>query len=991
MREYCSFFIIFLCFIIFSAKGQEMPEMAQPPFLSYQQSNWVDSVFNTLSAEEKIAQLIMVAAYSNRGPEHMRELLSMVKNQKVGGFIFFQGGPVREGYMINKLQAASKVPLLIAMDAEWGVGMRLDSTMNFPYQMTLGAIQNNGLIYEMGQEIGRQMKRAGLHFNFAPVVDVNNNPGNPVINYRSFGSDKYNVAEKGIAYMKGMQSSGLLCSAKHFPGHGDTDTDSHYDLPLIGHSRERLDTLELYPFREIIGAGISGVMVAHLNIPALDPEGNSASTLSKPIISDLLKEEIGFQGIVVTDAMNMKGVTKGNTPGVVDMKAILAGNDLLEFTEDVPKAIEEIKKAVAAGQISQAEIDLRCKKILAAKQWVGLDKFQPVELQNLFTEMNNPTAELLNRKLMGAALTVLKNNANLMPLQRLDTLKIASISIGKSQETDFQKMLSLYTGMDVFNLGEKSTAAQISAVNSKIKNYNLLLVGVHETGRRPNNKLGLSAELNNFVGELAASGKAIVSVFKNAYVLDKLKNINSAQGLIVTYEDNKNAEELTAQLIFGGISASGRLPVAVNDNFKLGDGLDVTGNIRFNYTLPEDAGMNSAILYAGIDSLVQEAMDMKAMPGCQVLVAKDRKIVFYKSYGLQSYFDTVKVKDTDMYDMASVTKVSTALPALMKLYDEGKFDLEGHLDDYLPDFKHSNKTEVTFREILTHQAALKAWIPFWKSTIRKNGSYRWGTLKTDSSARFPFKLADNLYMFKNYKHKIYKAIKKSPLEPEKKYLYSDLSFYLYPEIVSNLSGEDFPTFLAENFYRPLGATTLTYNPLNKFPLKRIVPTESDFYFRHETIHGKVHDEGAIMMKGISGHAGLFANANDLAKLLEMYLEKGTYGGERYIADSILEEFTRYQFPANDNRRALGFDKPNLIYVENGNVAKDASPASYGHTGFTGNMFWIDSEYNLVYIFLSNRVHPTRENTRLYSLNTRTKIQQVLYDALEKPPMSQVTR
>ncbi|HSJ11173.1 MAG TPA: glycoside hydrolase family 3 N-terminal domain-containing protein, partial [Gillisia sp.] len=373
MNKLTSLFIILGILSSWNSAAQ-YSEPVTPEFLQYENSKWVDSIMKTLSPDERIAQLIMVAAYSNRGEEHKEEILKLIKEQKIGGLIFFQGGPVRQVRLMNEYQAASKVPLLGAIDAEWGLGMRLDTTVSYPFQMALGAIKDESLIYDMGAEIARQIKRTGLHLNFAPVLDVNNNPNNPVINYRSFGEDKYNVTSKAIAYMKGMQDHQLLTTAKHFPGHGDTDTDSHYALPQITHTRARLDSLELYPFRKIVKAGIGGVMVAHLDIPALDSTG-VPSTLSKPIITSLLKDELGFQGLTVTDAMNMKGVTEGNEPGVVDKDAILAGNDLLEFTEDVPKAIQEIRKAIRQGLISQAEIDRRCRKILAVKYWVGLNKF----------------------------------------------------------------------------------------------------------------------------------------------------------------------------------------------------------------------------------------------------------------------------------------------------------------------------------------------------------------------------------------------------------------------------------------------------------------------------------------------------------------------------------------------------------------------------------------------------------------------------------------
>lgn len=974
--------ILFSVAFILTTSAQEKAAVT-PAFLAYQQSNWVDSVFNTLSPDERIAQLIVVAAYSNRGPEHQQEIAKLIREQKIGGLIFFQGGPGRQAKMINEYQQASDVPLLMALDGEWGLGMRLDSTISYPYQMTLGAIQDDSLLYRMGLEVAQQFKRAGLHLNFAPVVDVNNNPANPVINFRSFGEDKYNVTKKSLAYMQGMQDQQILTTAKHFPGHGDTDADSHYALPQINHNRRRLDSLELYPFRELIKAGVGGVMVAHLNIPALDPAKGVPSTLSKPIVTGLLQEELGFEGLIVTDAMNMKGVTGSNPPGVVDKDAILAGNDMLEFTEDVPRAIAEIRKAIQQGLISQQEIDRRCRKMLAVKQWVGLDEYKAVVTRGLVNDLNSPQAQLLNRKLLKAALTVLNNRAGLMPLRRLDTLHIASVSIGAGKQSPFQESLSLYTKVTHFQLPQDAGAEQVTQLKEQLKGYNLIIGGLHDESRFPRNKLNHSKPVLDLISELAEKRNTVFAVFKNPYVLDKLPGIEKADGLILTYQDQVNAQELAAQLIFGGISANGRLPVSIGRKFKSGAGIDLTGGIRFNYTLPEDAGMDCRLLYGRIDSLVQVAMDNKAIPGCQVLVAKDQKVVLYKAYGLHQYHDTIPVRTTDLYDLASITKVSSALPALMKLYDEEKFSLESGIDDYLPYFRNSNKADVPFRDILAHQARFIPWIPYWKSTLRKNGSYKWFTFKPDSSTRFPVKVAENMWLHRNYQKKMFKAIKKSPLEADKKYKYSGIAFYLLPSIVEEISQQDFISYIDQNFYQPLGATTLTYLPAEKFPLNRIVPTENDYLFRHLPIHGTVHDEGAIMMGGVSANAGLFANANDLAKLMQMYLNMGTYGGKRFISEETVREFSRSQFPENGNRRGLGFDKPEPgPRGEDSNTAPGASPASFGHSGFTGTFAWVDPEHGLLYIFLSNRVNPSRNNTRLYQLNTRTNIQQAIYDALE---------
>ncbi|MGY5846002.1 glycoside hydrolase family 3 N-terminal domain-containing protein [Salegentibacter sp. HM20] len=972
--------LLLLCVFSFLA-GSLYAQDQKPPFLEYQNSKWVDSVIQSLSPDERIAQLIMVAAYSNRGADHKKEILKLIKDQKIGGVIFFQGDAKTQVELMNDYQLASEVPLLGAIDAEWGLGMRLKNTISYPYQMALGAIQDDKLIYELGQEVARQIKRSGLHVNFAPVVDVNNNANNPVINYRSFGEDMENVSRKGIAYMQGMQDANLLTTAKHFPGHGDTDTDSHYALPQINHAFSRLDSLELHPFKKIIDTGIGGVMVAHLNIPAFDSTG-VPSTLSKPIITGILKERLGFEGLIVTDAMNMKGVTTGNEPGVVDKKAILAGNDLLEFTEDVPRAISEIRKAIDQGLISQAEVDRRVRKILAVKQWVGLDAYEEIPTRDINDEINTPKAEWLNRKLVEASLTLLKNENDLLPIKELKDVKIASVSLGTDKKTTFQKGLDLYTKVKHFQLKMDAGASQVSELQEKLQDYDLVILAVHDDSRFPRNNNKYSKAIQQFIKSRAAEESSIITFFKNPYSLDKFEGIENAPALLLTYQDSETTQEVAAQLIFGGGGAGGRLPISVGEKFKVGDGLDLNDGLRFKYTLPEDAGMDSEILINGVDSLMNEAMEAKAIPGGQILVARRGKVVMHKAYGFHDYSDTIRVKKNDLYDLASVTKISTSMAALMKLHEEGKFSVDHTLADYLPSFRRSNKADIPLYDILTHQGRLKPWIPFWRDLRRKNESYKWFTIKSDSSARYPIKIAEDMYLHRNYPDKIVKEIRNSPLEAEKKYKYSDFFFILAPRVVESRIEGDFAGYLQENFYESLGASSLGFNPFKRYHANEIVPTEHDYLFRREPIHGTVHDEGAIMMGGVSGHAGLFGNANDLAKLLQMYLNMGEYGGKRYLKEETLNEFTKTQFPENGNHRALGFDKPYLEYSgESSNTAKDASKASFGHTGFTGIMVWMDPEEDLLYLFLSNRVLPTRENTRLYKLNTRTNIQQVLYDAI----------
>lgn len=979
----------FLSFFSWAQAPAQTPAFLVP---TPRASQWADSVFNSLTPDDRIAQLIMVAGYSNRNRAYEDSLCNLVKTYRLGGVVMFQGGPVRHAKLTNRLQALSAVPLLMAIDGEWGLGMRLDSTVRFPYQMTLGGmVGQDELIYQMGADMARQCKRIGIHVNFAPVVDVNNNPNNPVINFRSFGEDKYAVTRKGLAYMRGMQDNKLITSIKHFPGHGDTGVDSHYDLPVIAKTRQQLDSLELYPFVQLINAGAAGVMVSHLSIPALDAAKNYPATLSAKILTGVLRDELHFQGLTFSDAMNMKGLTKFYPSGVSDRMAIEAGMDVLEFTEDVARAIAEIRQAVADGRITQASINNRCMKVLRAKAWVGLNQYKPVVLDNLVNDLNQPQSELLNRKLYEGSMTVVKNEANLLPLRALDSLRIASISLESQAITPFQQMLGNYTQVDHFNLTSASPDSTVTRVREALKNYNLVLVGVHLNNIRPGVRYGVMAKTAALVNELAATNKAVVSVFGNAYVLDKLPGIEKARAIVMPYQLTNLTEELSAQLIFGAIGATGKLPVTVNKTFVYGTGINTPSLGRLKYTIPEEVGLSSRYLTQQVDSVVNAGLQAKAFPGCVVQLAKDGKVIFRKAYGTITYDASLgiaprPVQVNDLYDMASVTKISTSTPALMRLVDLGKFNVDATMSAYLPDYKRSNKADIVWRDVLTHQARLKAWIPFWRDT--KDGDSNLPTtpfksriFSTTRSKRYPVEVTDKLFLHRDYADKIFKEIKDSPLNDKKEYIYSDLSFYLYPQIVKRLTGEDFESFLKKTFYGPLGATTLGYRPRNSYPLSRIVPTEYDSLFRKTLIWGRVHDEGGAMLDGLSGHAGLFGSANDLMKLMEMYRQRGSYGGKQYLSSAVLTEFTRYQFPELGNRRGLGFEKP--AYKFNGNAPRSASPMSFGHSGYTGTFTWVDPIYNLSYVFLSNRVYPTRENNKISDLNIRTNVMEAMYKAMKR--------
>lgn len=971
--------------ILFFPAGISMgqPFLAPPkvdPYFLYQGSGWVDSLMATMTLKEKVGQLFMVSAFSNRNESHVQDLAELVDKYGIGGVIFFQGGPMRQAVITNRLQSQSKIPLLVAMDAEWGVGMRLDSTISYPYQMGLGAISDDRLIHRMGVEIGRQLALLGVQVNFAPVVDVNNNANNPVIGFRSFGEDQIDVAEKGYQYMKGLQDAGLLVTAKHFPGHGDTGTDSHNDLPVLPFDLDRLNKVELYPFKQLIDKGASGVMVAHMSIPKLDNTPNLPSTLSKPIVTDLLRDSLGFKGLVFTDALNMQGVTKYFSQGQIEVKALLAGNDVMLYSENVPVAIQAVYDAVDQGLISADVINKKCRKVLSAKYFTGLSVPKQVEIDSLFERLNAPQSVLLKRQLIEASMTVLENKDTLMPIRNLVDVKIASISIGKQSRTPFQNMLSNYVPMDHYNLKAKATSTEIKEVEDQLSQYQLVIIGLHETRSRPFNSRIYSNEVYSLLSRLSKTGTIITS-FRSPYTLNRINGVQSVAGLITTYEDSKDHQELAAQLIFGAIGAQGKLPVSLKDVYPRGTGISTEGGLRLKYTIPEETGMDSRFLKKKIDRIARKGLDSAAYPGCQIFIAKEGKVIFHETYGHHTYDSEHPVKRDDIYDLASVTKTTAATAALMRLYNDDKLELDATFGDYWS-FGWNKKNHLVMREVLAHQAGLQAWIAYHTTTKKKNGQFKPKTLSIDESEEFNVPLTKGLYLHRDYKSKIYKMIKKSPIDEEQGYVYSGLSFYLYPQIVEDLSGKSYEEYLDDQYYKPLGATTLTFNPLLKYPRERIIPTENDDFFRMTQLHGVVHDEGAAMMSGVSGNAGLFGTATDLAKMWQMFLNMGEYGGRRYLSPQTVQEFTRCQFCGLGNRRGLGFDKPLIEYhPTRSSVAQQASPNSYGHSGYTGTFVWADPDHQLLYIFLSNRVYPTRNNRKLYELNIRPDIHTAIYEAI----------
>ncbi len=972
-------FLIIIAFNLFVAKGQE-DIINQSSFYTAVGAVWADSIMQTLSLDAKIAQLFWIDIHADGTPYAAKKYSDIIRKYKPGGILFFKTSPYRLAEMNNFLNSLSDVPLFSAIDGEWGLGMRLDSTISFPYQMTLGAIQNDMTIYQMGVDISKQLKRVGLNVNLAPVVDVNNNPDNPVIGRRSFGENPERVAAKAIAYIEGMQQEHILTFAKHFPGHGDTNVDSHKALPKITGTRDHIDSVELYPFKKVIEAGVTGIMTAHLEVPALEKRKGVPASLSGDIIKKLLKDSLNFKGLVITDAMNMKGVKVAGKPGRVDALALIAGNDIMEYTENLPMAIAEIKKAVNAGEVTVEDINIKCRRSLIAKYWTGLNSYKLVEISGLTDDLNRGYSEWLRHKLYELSITVLVNKDSILPFKDLDTQRTALINFGNSKTT--KGYYERYDEVSCFSVDESLTYETLENSKESFTRYILVVEKV--------SSIVSSSQKQKLFSQLLVNEKCVVVVHDNPYRLSRIPQIVNSDAIVFTYQNNSTTRDIASQLVYGGIGASGRLPVSVKGLFREGAGVDVSALGRLSYTYPEETGLSSDYIVPKVDSIINAGIDVRAFPGCCVFVAHHSKVVFYKSYGFHTYNKVHPVQKDDIFDLASVTKISGPLPLLMEAYQNNMINLDTPMSDYWSDwrgrlFHRSNKSNLTLREVLTHEAGLKPYINYYPFTL-KDGAFipKWYSINRDE--KHTLHISQNLYLADKFKKKVYREIRKSPLLEEKKYKYSGLSFMIYPQMLSELYSENYTKLLYDKFFRLLGATTTRYIPLDYFSESRILPTEYDSIYRKVLICGYVHDEAAAVMGGISGNAGLFSNANDIAKLMQMYLNGGEYGGRRYLSEDVLREFSSVQFPDNGNRRGLGFDKPlfnNSSYsLANSYPAPGVSQESFGHSGFTGIFVWMDPKDELLYIFMSNRVYPTRDNRLIYELNIRPSVHQVFYEAIK---------
>ncbi len=941
-------------------------------------SRFVDSIVAQMSADEKIAQLFIIRSFSIDQAEQTEKVLSTLKRFPVGGICFFKGNSRDLVKLHTKYQAASKIPLLMTMDAEWGASMRLDDAIQYPKHLCLGAIENSELIYEMGRDMAEQLKRLGIHMNFAPCLDININPNNPVINERSFGDNPIQVARKAFAFMKGLQDGGVLACAKHFPGHGDTDVDSHFDLPTLRIDIRRLQNVEMLPFRAIHDKGLAAIMVAHLHIPALDSTPNIPASLSPHIVANELRIKMGFDGLIITDALEMKGVTKNFSPAEISLKAFKAGNDVLLLSEDLPTAVSSLSKALQNGEISMTDLDEKVKRILYAKYQLKLWGAPAPLFDAEYERHAQRKTKALVDKLYRHAFTIAKDIQGLIPIRQRPS-HLLSISLGEDKITPFQNRLDDYANCKhlsfVKNIGFTEKQLEL------IKKADLVILTLHRLNYSISKNFGVNPNDISLLRKHLKHKRVILVIFGNPYIANEFNDFGS---IALAYENTCAMQDIAAQLLFGSDPISGMAPVSLRLSQNTDKPIKRPTLHRLGFTIPEAVGMNSDSLDQ-ISRLSEEMIQSKVTPGCQILVAKDRKIVFNKAYGFINYDATIPVQTNTFYDIASLTKIIATAPALMLLQDLKLFDPQKKFKEYFASFEGTNKDDLTFHDFLLHQGRLAPWIPFYKETLISPDTLNlinWHYYRKVQSDSFPTQVADSLFVRFDITDTIFQKILNSPRYEEASYRYSDVGFYFIPMLVSMLTGMPFEQFLRKNLYDPLHMENTAFNPLSKgIPRTQIAPTEVDNYFRHQTIHGYVHDMGAALMGGVSGHAGLFSTAKDVAQMMQLYLDRGNHGGNELISwGSMARYLDRDQ---KFKRRAWAFDMPSCDTSESPYISCRASPFTFGHQGFTGTCAWADPKEQLVYIFLSNRTYPTAGVNHLHRGRYRMKIHDVIYRSIIK--------
>lgn len=1002
MKISSSFFAILFLLLAVPASGSAQNAASVEPYMLYKAHQdahcrqWVDSVMNKLSLKEKVGQLFIHTIAPIDTKQNLEVLRDAVETNKVGGLLFSGGKMETQVELTNRAQKQAKVPLMMTFDGEWGLAMRLRGTPSFPRNMVLGCIQDNRLIYEYGREVARQCWHIGVQVNFAPVADVNINPKNPVINTRSFGEDPKQVAAKVIAYATGLEGGGVLSVSKHFPGHGDTDVDSHKALPVLPFTRERLDSIELYPFKKAIRAGVSGMMVGHLQVPAIEPKSGLPSSLSRKVVTDLLTDELGFKGLIFTDALAMKGVA-GN--GNVSLQALKAGNDMVLAPRNLKVEIAAVLSAIEKGEISKEDIENKCRKVLTYKYALGLSQKPHIRLSGLEQRIDSPQTRDLLRRLNLAAITVLNNKNNILPMHAGIEQKIALLEVGKPGETDvLAGRLSGYTSLKRFRLRPNQTETENRRLRDSLATYSRVIVAVSEPKLAP---------YQPFFAKLPPESPAIFLFFTpGKSMLQIQRAVADASTVVLAHCDDADVQRQVADVLFAKATADGRLSASLGGLFRTGAGVTISPETPLHF-VPEEYGLSSVLLRR-VDSIALDGIRQGAYPGCQVVVMKNGHIMVDKAFGTRAGKGSAPVESTDIYDLASLTKSTATLLGVMKLYDKGLFSLTDKLSDYLTFLQNTNKKDITIQDILYHQSGLPSWIPFYQEAIDKE-SYK-GRLfsgrrdalhtvqigvNTWANPAFKFKkeyvspvktgdytvqICENLWLNRSFEKVMEGKIVEAPLG-QKRYVYSDVGFILLGKLVEQLAGMPIDAYLQREFYEPMGLERTGYLPLRRFDKSEIVPSNKDRFLRKETLQGFVHDEGSAFCGGTAGNAGLFSTAAEVARIYQMLLNGGEIDGQRYLSKETCQLFTTGL--SKISRRGMGFDRPDTKNPDKGNCASCVPAEVYGHTGFTGTCVWVDPVNQLVYVFLSNRVYPDVTNRKLSRLDIRERIQEAIYRAMKK--------
>lgn len=919
---------------------------------------WVDSVFSTLDEGRKIGQLFMIPISSYATEEQIDALLDEIKDYEPGGLYIKGGGPITLARLVNKLQKKSKVPMMTAISAEWGPGQTLDSITDLHKPLVSTALKNDSLFSVWVSEIARQMDLLNLHINMSPNADHEMSEGY----LRYFSNDEKIVARQAILFSRVLQSEGILSVARHVSR--NTKAGNVRDTTLVL-KLDQIDTAAYLSFHQLIDSGVDGIMTKNLHFSMTGENGIVPASISPVFTTEILRKKLKFGGLIFTDLSDFKNINPKMKSGDAEFVAFSSGNDVLMMPENINDGIKRIAKAIKKDKVLQQQLDTSVKKILEAKFNAGLSHYRPISTDNLLRKLNSPQSKLLTHQLAEASITVVKNTNGYLPVMTLEDNSFTCISIGKQKDNEFTRYLNKYVPFETIQILDAKDTAGLQLKDKTI------IIAVYQYAAN------LEKALTSWVNKIASRENVILVHFGNPSTLSNYQNTSAT---IAAYTEQNDMCQIVPQIIFGALPSKGSLPLDVGP-LKSGISFRTVKTDRLSYTLPEAAGLDSRTLEK-IEKIMNEAIADGATPGCHVLVAKDGKVVYEKSAGFLSYDKKTPVTEETIYDLASVTKVSATLQTTMFLYEHEMIDLNKKASYYLPELRESNKKDIILKDILTHQAGLWPTVFFWTSTL-KDGKQLPEYYSTVQSSEYPFPVSGNIFAVKSMKDSLWKwtiqsKVREKPNRTPYDFRYSDVGSYILQHLAERLLNQPMDEFLGQNLYEPLGAGTLGYLPLTKFPISRVAPTENDTIFRKNLLTGYVHDQGAAMHGGIAGHAGLFGDANDLAKLGQMWLQEGHYGGIRYFKPSTVNLFTAKQY--DGSRRALGWDKPPVgEYVTPTSLF--ASSKTFGHTGFTGTCIWVDPEFNLVYIFLSNRVNPDMNNNKLGNSNIRPRIQDIVYQSM----------